>query len=439
MDDYSSLMKEYYRIEEQAVAQACSGLASAKSPEEIRRHLDEFSGALRSWLFETIQLFNARKGELDTVLSVTREELHKAQEAMQSMERENQEAAFALLRMKVQGQSAAGAPNAEQSLRARIAEQEDRLQHRDAQTLSLTNRLLQSQAELDGLVQRLDAQESLRSAQTGTAEQSREENVRLKQALAQAQEQARRREEEQQALSQRMNDEREALSKSAEQERSENAKLKQLLAESAEQARLREEELAAKDAELRFSASQRQAGTQERDAQLESLRAELAAVQTRNAALTRDLKTLQTQSARPAAPSADMEKLRQRLVELESREKARAPEQEALLKKLREAEIFNSGFMQRIGLLEAERTRLQAAQEAVLAAIPPSIQEAARLKQECAELKEHILILQGDLANVRRAHEDSERSWVETMTKQEMARLKEIADLKTELEKLRKG
>jgi len=603
MDEYSALLKEYYRLEAQILQDASARLAGGKDAQETRHAVEGLLGELRRWILEAIQGRQARISDLETSLRMTRESLRSAQDRMEGMERENAEAARVLLKMRIQAERGESASEPAEDLRRRLEEQETLLKRREAETLSLANRLQKAQGELEGLLKRLSTQESARASDSGGSAGRREEALLLERRAAQAEDRVRRLEEQLKAMEQRLREadaareefhrrlreesaqakelsdareesarareesqrlERRAAESAARAERLEAEKrameqslreaeaargelerilqaqqaqsevrtseeskrlaeeirrLERRLAGSEERAqrleaekraleeglaesaaaraglenRLREQQARSKELssaseesarareenrrlERRLAEAEGQAGRLlaekrvweerlrqaeaarrelddrleeleaarvERDAQLEPLREELRVARAQEKALRRRIEALEAekalaQQAGAGRPEGVIERLRARLAELEAREKERGPEQEELRKKLREAEEFTAGFMQRIEALEAERAKLLAAQAAVQAAKPPTALQAAVWAAEKAELQERLIVMEADLSNLRRAYENSERDWIETTTRQDMARMQEISILKTELEKLRK-
>lgn len=162
-----------------------------------------------------------------------------------------------------------------------------------------------------------------------------------------------------------------------------------------------------------------------------ALAEKLRETQAQNASLRERLEAIKAAKAEASGGADDAQA---RVAELEDELRERDHEFAALKKKLADTQVFYDGFLQRIQALEAERAQMKQRieQSQIPEAPPPPAWERER-----AELTERLTVMQADLANTRRAHEFDEKKWIETMTHQDMERLKEIDLLKAEIERLK--
>ncbi|MDD5628658.1 MAG: hypothetical protein PHU21_06310, partial [Elusimicrobia bacterium] len=158
VDLYAELMMEYYRLEENLLAQACAGLADAKTPEARLAVLKLAFSQLRAFVLEALQSQAMRLSEIKDALKMTGESLTAAQQRLADMERENAEAAVVLFKMKVRSESSPEAAQA-QELADRVIEQERQLQKREGELAALRKQVQDAQAERAALLRRLEEEE----------------------------------------------------------------------------------------------------------------------------------------------------------------------------------------------------------------------------------------------------------------------------------------
>ncbi|HAH05553.1 MAG TPA: hypothetical protein DCM05_03355 [Elusimicrobia bacterium] len=454
MDDYGLIMKEYYRKEEDVLRGAAERLAAAKSPAESQQACQDAVAQLRSWFIETFQAQQGKLTDMSEVLRMTRDTLHSTQQRMEGMERENAEAARILMKMQAGVEPFPSAAGPGLDVKKRLEEQEIQLRRREAEIVSMQKRLEQAREGFRSLQERLSAQESARKAPPPEASE-REELRRLRQELQGAKDQLKRRDSELESLSKELQEAEAKLSGSAQDAENKGRELRERLASlTRERDELRagvealqaQRDSAERDRLARAEEEQRRQGELEsrlkaKDPEVEALRGQLRKAVSERDGLKLRLETFEAdrtfaERERARRGEEELQALRRRQAEMEASLKGREPELESLRKRLRDAETFNAGFMQRIEALEAERARI-AEEKPAVPAYPPGAHEKEQWEAERAELQERLIILQGDLANMRRIHENSEHAWVETMTRQDTMRLKEIAALKDELQKLR--
>jgi len=412
MSDYEQLAAEYYAKQEEVLKEASQRLKEAGAPPQSQEALSMAADRLRAWIFEVLQNRSQISGDLESTLQQTRDALIKAQERMEGLEKENKEASTTLLALKVREETEGLAPGPAADLRKKLREQEELLRKRETDLAALRRQFDDSRREMESLVLRLQAQEEKRKKDSELSD-FQSKLAAAEKALKEAES---RSQAELEKATRSANEIVQSTQKTAEQEKVELNKL-----------RIYVEEL--------------QGQVKARDAELEAARAQAASLDKRREELEKAIETLRSEKkdGKPDAASAEeIERLRKRLAELESQLGQPEPAVEEMRKQLSEANLFRDALMQRIRALEVAR-----AQDAMAAKRPSgmSAEEAKagefKWQTEKKDFEERLLIMTRDLAHLQRTHENSERVWIETMTRQDTSRLNQIAALKAEIQRLR--